>query len=364
MSSPTPPISISFKKSCLQIKIKKVRHKIYIYTYAYVYMYKYNKNINVLFKTYRKKEMLKLLNKYTLIALVISSCCAELYQWNVKTVEKQPHDHNVAIGEKTESDTDFGDELKVQSALNNQLQRDLLKISGKANKNSNRNKNLILYDNHLNKYENNVHKDMYVAEAAEGEAMKEQQDYRKEDQFDNQYVRSSTEKITDGELKFDQYLQNINGNNNDLDNSQNVQWYPSRVSKEDTYQYNLPTLNENLLNMNENNKERKQTDSHKSYLQKTMWKKKDEHSYDVEEDIDIQPYERNNKKDNKLNNHCLKANAYIHNFLGSNLFGNTPKKCFSKEDIKTLIMRRDFEVIKYIGVSYRKLSAVRNKRVF
>lgn len=341
--------------------MKKVRHKIYIYTYMCLYVENYNKNINIPFKTYRK-EMLKLLNKYTLIALVISSCCAELYQWNVKTVEKQPHDHNVAMGEETESDTDFGDELKVQSALNNQLQRDLLKISGKANKNSNRNKNLILYDNNLNKYENNVHKDMYAAEAAEGEQMKEQQEYRKENQFDNQYVRSSTEKITDGEFKFDQYLQNLNTNSNDFDNSQNVLWYPSRVSKEDTYKYNLPTLNRDQLNMNENKKERKQTDSHKSYLQKTIWEKKDEHSYDVE-DIDIQPYGRNNKKD-KLNNHCLKANAYVHNFLGSNLFGNTPKKCFSKEDIKTLIMRRDFEVIKYMAVSYRKSSAVRHKRVF
>lgn len=348
-----------------------------------------------------------------ILIILLGSCSAEVYNWNVRALEQ----HNA------ESDTDFGNDLKLQSALSNELQRDLLKISGKANDNVNKNAE----NTNLRKLYNDLYNDpvehtvKQEADISKSHGVKEQNFYndlysanvgmKNNAKLPNFDVNTKLPDVSDNEfIGIEQNKEQLNRDNENYDNNDhkspksvngandyqknkynsrimdslyrkyNVDSYPSRVQNnkpidrgrfdgafhktpieyESKYNSKPRYLYSQSLNPEKRNNMPEPLTSFMSYNDPlpTM---RNQYSSSANNQNYAKFYVDERQASNgqnqttidsqedyfQLPNDCpAKESTDIRNFLGSNLFENTAKKCFTGDDVILLTIRKDFEVSK------------------
>ncbi|KAM7359669.1 uncharacterized protein ACRADG_000729 isoform 2-T2 [Cochliomyia hominivorax] len=220
---------------------------------------------------------MKIILNILIVLIYTYFCDSSVYDWHVKTIEH---------------DSDFGDDLKVQTALNRERQQDLLKIAGKMSdtdhntnlyyKQTNRNKNFepnkILPQNIQNDGKQEFKNNHNIYENFE---------YLKNREEQKRYNKNMDNHIEDNNSYHDLKLPISHG-----DNSKNKDIHIS--------------INE----MNGANN-------------KTF---------------------KDNKERSKIS-HCCEKYIDIDNFVGTNLFDITAKRCFSNEEVALLAIRKDFEIL-------------------
>ncbi|XP_046804339.1 uncharacterized protein LOC124419354 isoform X2 [Lucilia cuprina] len=266
-----------------------------------------------------------------ILTVMVQLCASDssVYDWQVKTIER---------------DSDFADDFKVQTALNKERQQDLLKISGKTNK-------IDYYPNSFNTQFNTKKLDgsRNKASGVNDKIIEKNKKYE-----DNLNSMSNFDQMKNSAKKFEaKNKEEYKSNNNDINDhyDYNADQFYSKF-KDDllkdqkdnrNYKYAVSDrrdFNHKLLDYHdEDNNSYHDLNhlEHNSYKQS-----KDHHSID-EEIEEIEKTSNIEKQDRPLINHCSGKYTDIESFVGTNLFDNSAKRCFTSEEVALLAIRKDFE---------------------
>lgn len=240
-----------------------------------------------------------------LIVLIMSVNCS-LYDWHVRTIER---------------DSEFGDDLKVQTALNKERQQDLLKISGKMS--------------NTHYYPNINYKNIAVSGNKFDDILPQNDKL-----YDNNIIKAKN-KYNDQDFIFEnlQY-KNFNKNikNNEINNKKSL----NKNSNNNQYVMEDNNSNHNdfiyIKNVKLHDSTKNQGKSNDTTLQLEIKTKNIE---DVNEEVN-KTFKVNNT--DTSTNHCSGKYTDIVDFVGTNLFDSTSKSCFTNEEVALLTIRKDFEV--------------------
>lgn len=248
---------------------------------------------------------MKIILKILIVVVKLCASDSSVYDWHVRTIER---------------DSDFGNDFKVQTALNNERQQDLLKMSGKTNS----------IDYNPNSYYQIFNKDIN----------------------DNSHTNN---------FKFDEHNQNILNNkiaikHEDKSDFKSIFGRKYAPPKNSIYNYdniNADNYNEDLFYLSD-----KQTvppksfeKFHKSFFTSNRNFNDNNNNKNINYEVeDKQILASKNGKildENEkvpLISHCSGKYVDTESFVGTNLFDSTAKRCFSTDEVALLAARKDFEV--------------------
>ncbi|XP_075148558.1 uncharacterized protein LOC142222342 isoform X2 [Haematobia irritans] len=273
--------------------------------------------------------MLKLILIFAFVAIIIVPfCIAEKYEWNVRMIEDQNYkDHRTS-----ESDARFGNERTD-------------KFSHKANKNE---ANIDKYD--LRNFN-------YDVQSPKKSVAKKNMDEHEQKFYDITPIMRNNKSPG----KFSRYFavdESNDGGNPNFAQNKNIHSI-HEGSQSNVYKYYNPSVNregmKNFHNYLGTNKE-KNTVS-RDYKSRNDDFDQNRNGFDTNfgQELPVNNYDHTNNEnfpneDNPNNgitnsHQCSLKYSPIPNFLGTNLFGISPKECFTLEDVQTLILRRDFEIL-------------------
>lgn len=256
-----------------------------------------------------------ILNILLVILIMCLSVNSSIYDWHVQTMER---------------DSDFGDDLKVQTALNKERQQDLLNLSGKI---SNTNYYPNYYYKNIGLSANKLDDTNKFDDIMKPFKILQQNDKLHED---NIFKAKNNDK--------DFIIDNLNYKNNNKNLKINNEHYKYVNNKQSFNSIDIVDNNSYHDNL--------------KYIQDLKWHDPIKHQ-DKNNDTTLQlEIETKNIEDvdkvvNKtlkesykdpIINHCSGKYTDIENFVGTNLFDNTAKSCFTNEEVALLTIRKDFEV--------------------
>ncbi|XP_037824117.1 uncharacterized protein LOC119612373 isoform X2 [Lucilia sericata] len=293
---------------------------------------------------------------FNILIVMVQLCASDssVYDWQVKTIER---------------DSDFANDFKVQTALNNERQQDLLKISGKTN--------------NIDYYYPNSFNTQFNTKSLDGSSNKASA-INNENKFDDQNNLNLNKKYKENSNSMDNLDQTKNSakkfeaKNNEKFKSKNDE------TNNHHYDYNenqfYSKFNADVLKSQEANKNNEHDDQDRSEFNKNH-KLLDYHDEDNNSYHDLNHLEHNSykqskdqdkfnnpneqlgfdsinkengsynkakiankeKQDRPIINHCSGKYMNIESFVGTNLFDSTAKRCFTSEEVALLAIRKDFE---------------------
>ncbi|XP_065354428.1 uncharacterized protein LOC135948904 [Calliphora vicina] len=289
-----------------------------------------------------------------LLIVVVKLCASDssVYDWQVRTIERG---------------SDFGDDFKVQTALNNERQQDLLKISGKTNnidyypnsyysqlnKNNDANSNRAAGVNDKHEFGEKINQNPFGAKIN-----------MKYD--DNSNIKSIFSQIKNSASKYDtKNNEKYKYKNDENDYNEDHLKYDHEDKENDKYsdhQHHREELDEKIKHLDHHDVDNNRYHDLKHIEHNPYKSDKDPDKYKHQNrppDTNSNNEELENNNTEKISNnhiqnskengdfpsvsHCSGKYIDIESFVGTNLFDSTTKRCFSSEEVALLATRKDFE---------------------